>query len=158
MPKPFRPALLAPLGLALCLAAPASAVPVSFDANLLASCILTVGTSGTLGTNSDGTRIGSEETGGGAATLTIVAAGGRPTITVGAPSLTQKPAAYLGSPTVNIRYTSPGGANQAYTAGATSYSSSNILGDSLTLHARATDPDGLAAGTYRIQTQVTCQQ
>ena len=159
MPSPFRPAVLVSLGLMSCLAGPAAAVPVTFEANVLASCVLTVGSNGTLGTSNDGgTRIGSEETGGNEASLSIVATGGRPTITVGAPSLSQKPSAYAGSPTVSIRYTSTGGANQAYTTGSSSYTSSNLLGDSLTLNARAVDSEGFAAGNYRIQTLVTCQQ
>lgn len=158
MSSPFRPAA-AVLGTALLVPSPAPAVPVSFDANVLASCVLTLGANGTLGTSNDGgTRIGSEETGGSAAGLTIVATGGRPTITVGAPTLSQKPSAYTGSPAVTVRYTSTGGANQAYTAGSTSYTSSNLLGDSLSINARAVDIDGFAAGSYRIQTQVTCQQ
>jgi hypothetical protein len=132
---------------------------VSFEANVLASCVLTLGANERLGTSNDGgTRIGSEEAGGSAAGLTIVATGGRPTITVGAPTLSQKPSGYTGSPTVHVRYTSNGGANQAYTAGSTSYTSTNLLGDSLSLNARALDAEGFAAGNYRIQTQVTCQQ
>lgn len=159
MSSPFRPAAAMLLGPALLVPSPAPAVPVSFDANVLASCVLSLGANGTLGTSNDGgTRIGSEETGGSAAGLTIVATGGRPTITVGAPTLSQKPSAYTGSPAVNVRYTSTGGANQAYTAGSTSYTSSNLLGDSLSINARAVDIDGFAAGSYRIQTQVTCQQ
>ena len=159
MPSPFRAAILVLLAAALVPAGQAAAVPVSFDANVAASCVLTLGANGILGTSNDGgTRIGSEETGGSAAGLTVVATGGRPTITVGAPTLSQKPSAYTGSPTVNVRYTSTGGANQAYTAGSTSYTSTNLLCDSLTLNARASDPDGFAAGNYRIQTQVTCQQ
>lgn len=157
MSSSARPFVAASLFVAL--AVPAQAVPVTFDGTVLASCVLTVGSNGTLGTSADGgTRIGSEESGGSAASLSIVATGGRPTITVGAPILSQKPSAYTGSPTVNIRYTSTGGGNQAYTAGSTSYTSSNVLGDSLTLNARAVDPTGFAAGAYRIQTQVTCQQ
>lgn len=76
MPFPLR--LLSTAPLALLMAAPADAVPVSFDGNLLASCVLTVGQNGTLGSSADGgTRIGSEESGGSAATLSIVATGGR---------------------------------------------------------------------------------
>lgn len=159
MSSPSRPATLVLLGPALFLASPASAVPVSFEANVLASCVLTLGANGTLGVSNDGgTKIGSEETGGSAAGLSIVATGGRPTITVGAPTLSQKPSSYTGSPTVNVRYTSTGGANQPYTAGSTSYTSTNLLGDSLSINARAVDAEGFAAGNYRIQTQVTCQQ
>ena len=157
MPVPFRLATAAPL--ACLVTSPANAVPVTFDGAVLASCVLTIGSNGSLGTSADGgTRIGSEEPNGSAATLNIVATGGRPTITVGAPTLAQKPSAYTGSPTVSVRYTSTGGANQSYTSSSSGYTSTNALGDSLTLNARAVDADGFAAGSYRIQTQVTCQQ
>ena len=159
MPPLIRLSALSLLSPVLCLASTAAAVPVTFDTNVLASCVLSLGTGGALGTSSDGgTKIGSEETGGAAAGITVISTGGRPTITVGAPTLSQKPGAYAGSPTVSVRYTSTGGANQPYTSGSTSYTSTNLLGDTLTINARAVDSDGFAAGSYRIQTQVTCQQ
>lgn len=138
---------------------PAHAVPVTMNGLIVPSCVLTVSTGGLLGVSSDGGRqIGSELTGGSAAVLAIVATGAAPTITVGAPTMSLKPAAYAGSPAVSVRYTSTGGANQAYTSSNSSYTSTNVLGDTLTINMKAVDNDGFVAGSYQLQTNVTCQQ
>jgi hypothetical protein len=105
-----------------------------------------------------GTQIGSEEALGNAATLGIVATGGAPTISFTAPAMNTKPAAYSGTPTVSLKYSSPGGANQAYTTGSSQYTSTNPLGDSVTLNAKAVDLNGFVAGTYNVRTTATCQQ
>lgn len=132
---------------------------VQFNGLVVQSCILTVGTSGTLGiSTSSGTEMGTEQTGGLAASLTVLATAGAPTISFTAPTMSAKPSAYTGTPTVSLRYTSPGGANQAYTTAASQYTSSNPLGDTISLHAKAQDTGGFAAGTYRLQTTATCQQ
>ena len=132
---------------------------VPFDGTVVASCVLSVSTPGVLGVNSSsGTEIGSEQPGGQAAVLSIVATAGAPTITFSAPSMSTKPGAYTRTPSVSIRYTSPGGANRAYTSSSSQYTSTNALGDTVTLHAKAEDSGGFAAGTYRLQTTATCQQ
>ena len=69
-----------------------------------------------------------------------------------------KPAAYGGTPTVSLKYSSTGGANQAYTTGASQYTSTNPLGDTVTLNAKAVDLNGFVAGTYNVRTTATCQQ
>jgi hypothetical protein len=132
---------------------------VPFNGTVVASCVLSVPTSGTLGVNvNSGTEIGSEQPGGQAAVLSIVATGGAPTISFSAPTLSIKPAAYAGTPTVSIRYTSPGGANRSYTSSSSQYTSTNVLGDTVTLNAKGEDSAGFAAGSYRIQTTATCSQ
>jgi hypothetical protein len=132
---------------------------VQFDGLVIASCVLTVSTPGVLAANaSSGTEVGSEQTGGVPAVLAVVATAGRPTISFTAPSMSVKPGAYSGTPSVSLKYTSLGGANQAYTSSASQYTSNNILADTITLNARATDSSGFAAGNYRIQTTATCQQ
>jgi hypothetical protein len=132
---------------------------VPFNGTVAASCILTVGISGVLGVSTEsGTEIGSELPGGTSALLNVVATAGRPTISFTAPTVSQKPAAYIGTPTVSLKYTSPGGANQSYTTGASQYTSTNPLADTITLNAKAVDSTGFAAGAYRLQTTATCQQ
>lgn len=162
MPTPFpsrSAALLAGAPLLLALPTPAAAVPVTMSGNVLQSCILTVSTTGLLGVSTDGGRtLGSEETGGIASVLAIVATGGAPSITVGAPSMSSRPGAYTGTPTVSVRYSSLGGASQAYTSGSSGYTSSNPLGDTLTVNMKAVDNGGFAAGAYQLTTNVTCQQ
>ncbi len=131
---------------------------VAFDGAVVQSCVLSVTTPGVLGGNTNGTEIGSEQTGGTAAVLAITATAGAPTIAFAAPTMSLKPVTYTGTAAVTYRYTSPGGANQGYTSGASQYTSTNALGDTVTLHAKATDAAGFVAGSYRIQTTVTCQQ
>ena len=132
---------------------------VQFDGLVIASCVLTVSTPGVLAANaSSGTEVGSEQSGGAAAVLAVIATAGRPTISFTAPTMSVKPGAYSGTPSVSLKYTSPGGANQAYTSSASQYTSTNILADTITLNAKATDSSGFAAGSYRIQTTATCQQ
>lgn len=162
MPQ-FRPNIVV-----ACLTAFAASVPlqpaqaqtvVPFDGVVVASCVLTVPTPGVLGVStSSGTEIGSEQTGGQAAVLAVVATAGAPTISFSAPTMSTKPAAYAGTPTVSLKYTSPGGANQAYTSSTSQYTSTNVLGDTITIHAKAADSAGFAAGSYRLQTTATCQQ
>jgi hypothetical protein len=148
--------LSAPLAISC---SPAAAVPVTMNGNVVPSCTLVVSTSGTLGVSADsGRQLGSEEAGGNAATLSVVATAGAPTLTVGAPTMSQRPAAYNGTPTISVRYSSPGGANQAYTTGSSSYTSSDPLGDTLTIHMKAVESSGFPAGSYQLQTEVTCQQ
>ena len=132
---------------------------VGFDGTVVASCVLSVTTPGVLGVNlNSGTEISSEHTGGIPAVLSVTATAGIPTLSFSAPSLSVKPAAYTRTPTVNIKYTSTGGANQGYTSSASQYTSTNALSDTVTLHAQALDSAGFGAGTYRLQTTATCQQ
>lgn len=147
-----------------CLAIVAAASPaiaqtaVTFDGEVDQSCVLTLSTPGVLTANANGTEIGSEQALGTAAVLSVVATAGAPTLSFSAPTMSLKPAAYLGTPTVSVKYTSTGGANQAFTTAASSYTSTNALGDTVTLNTKATDTTGFAAGAYRIQTTATCQQ
>lgn len=151
----LRNSLLA--GLGLCLAAQADAATVNLSGLITNSCILTVGTPGALRVSSAGTTLGSEETGGLPATLTVVATGLSPQINVSAPSLSASPVSYGRSPSLGLRYTSLAGGNQAYTDSSSSYTASGLL-DVLTFNARAIDNAGFTAGTYTIATTVTCQQ
>lgn len=131
---------------------------VPFDGTIVPSCILTVSTSGVLAMSTTGTEIGSEQTGGVAAVLGIVATGGAPTIKFTAPTMSDRPVTYVGTPTVSLKYSSTGGANQAYTSAASQYTSTTPLGDTVTLNAKAVDAAGFTAGSYRLQTTATCQQ
>ncbi|MFC3711586.1 hypothetical protein ACFOMD_03325 [Sphingoaurantiacus capsulatus] len=153
----LRISLLA--GVALCLAAApqANAATVNLSGLVLNSCILTLGTAGALRVSSAGTTLSSEEVGGLAATLTIVATGVAPQINVSAPTLAASPVSYGRSPTLGLRYTSLAGGNQAYTDSSSSYTANGLL-DVLTFNARALDSAGFTSGTYTIATTVTCQQ
>lgn len=131
---------------------------VPFDGVVVAVCILTVVTPGVLAMSTTGTELGSEQTGGVGAVLTAVATGGTPTMSFTAPSMSIDPVDYAGTPTVSLKYTSPGGANQGYTTEASQYVSTNPLGDTITLNAKAVDATGFVAGSYQLQTVATCEQ
>ena len=131
---------------------------VPFDGTVIPVCILTVSSSGILAMSSTGTELGSEQSGGVSATVGIVATGGVPTILFTAPTMSIKPVTYVGTPTVSLKYTSTGGANQAYTSVSSQHTSTNPLGNSITLNAKAVDITGFTAGAYRLQTTATCQQ
>lgn len=131
---------------------------VPFDGVVIPLCILTISSSGILAMNATGTELGSEHSGGVSSTLGIVATGGVPTILFTAPTMSIKPVTYMGTPTVSLKYTSTGGANQAYTTVSSLHTSTNSLGDTITLDAKAVDMTGFTAGAYRLQTTATCQQ
>ena len=138
-------------------AVPARAADVNLTANLVNSCILSLGTTGVMTAAASGTQISSENSGGAAATLSIVSIGSVPTINFSAPTLTASPAGWSASPTIEIRYSSLGGANQAYTSSASS-ASLVALTDSFTIHGRVTSATGFAAGGYTLRTVATCSQ
>lgn len=138
-------------------AAPAAAAEVTLTGIVANSCILTLTSQGALRTSSSGTIVGSEQPGGSPAILSLVASGLSPTITFGAPALVTSPGGMLESPTVEIRYTSNGGANQAYTSGASSHQPMGLL-ETYSIDGKLTSSKGFAAGTYTMRTLVTCQQ
>lgn len=61
-------------------------VNIPFNGSVASSCIITVGSSGTLAANTDFTVLSSEETGGAAGTATILATGGGFSIRADAPA------------------------------------------------------------------------
>lgn len=149
----FRACLLCAPVLALILAAPAEAVPVTLSGTIINSCTLTVNTPGVLVLSASGTTLGSSP-GGTAASLSVVAAGSAPTLTFGAPTLTS--GASTTGATTEIAYTSTSGANQDYTASQTTRAASLI--DSFSVHARVTRDAGFGSGSYTVTTLVTCAQ
>lgn len=135
---------------------PAQAADVVFTGTLANSCVLNLSTPGVLGQASDGTTLTSETGTGVAAIMAVTAVGTRPTLSVGAPTLTA-PAAFTGSANTAIRYQALSGATQAYTSSATSFLAGALL-DTITFNARVQSANGFASGTYTVRTTVTCQQ
>lgn len=136
--------------------APAQAGDVTFTGVIANSCVLNLSTPGVVAPSTDGTVLASDVGGGVAATLSVVAVGTAPTLAFGAPALTT-PTGYSGNATAAIRYTSAGGANQAYTSTASTARSGTLL-DTFTINSRVTGAGGFASGTYNVRTVVTCQQ
>jgi hypothetical protein len=143
------PLLLAP-------AAPGGAAEVRLTGNLLSSCVLSLTTPGQLATSSDPTIFGSEQPGGLAATMTVVAIGASPTVEFTAPTV-DAPGGFSPTAQAQIRYTSLGGSNQAYTASASSSSTVRLL-DTFTIDARVVSTEGFQSGTYTVRTMATCEQ
>lgn len=136
----------------------AQAQVVTFPGTVIKSCVLNPST-GALALSSAGTELGSEHNGGLASTMTVIATGGAPTVTFAAPTMSARPAAYAGSPTVGLKFSATSGAGQAYTSAESSYTASgNTVNDTVTIDARAVDADGFPAGTYSITTTATCSQ
>ena len=123
---------------ALTFPASIQAEPINFRATLL---------------NGDYTLLSSENTGGLPATATVTALGGAPRLTFTAPTITSS--ADVTGVTPQIRYVSPGGANQPYTSSQTTYNQSGLLGN-YTVNAQASKPTGFNVGTYTIGTVLTC--
>lgn len=140
----------------LCTVPAAQAADVVFTGTLANSCVLNLSTPGVLGQASDGTTLTSETGTGVAAIMAVVAVGTRPTLSIGAPTLTA-PAAFNGSATTAIRYQALSGATQGYTSSATSFLGGALL-DTITFNARVQSASGFASGAYTVRTTVTCQQ
>jgi hypothetical protein len=141
------------LGAALLLALPAQA----------ATCLLTLPTGGALGLSPDASRMGSEEPGGGAGSITVAALGDGLTLTF-APVLDQYPGGFdAGGADVQVAYSGTallGSLQHGYSSGPTSTPVPNLLSllDTalIRVNTRIISPDGFAAGTYRVRVVVTC--
>jgi hypothetical protein len=141
----------------LMLAAPATAAEVRLRGSLLSSCVLSLSTEGRLAISAgDPTMFGSEESGGLAATMTVVAIGASPSVSFSAP-IVDAPSGFSSSAQAAIRYTSLGGSSQAYTSAASSSSTVRLL-DTFTINSRITSVEGFQSGNYVVRTVATCQQ
>ena len=134
----------------------ADAANVAFVGAVANVCILTVTTPGVIAAASSGTALSSDATGGAPAMMTIAATGAAPTVLFTAPQLAG-PAASTSGATTTMEFSSPGGANQAFTGSASSYAMSRLI-DTITLKGQAVNAAGFVTGTYTISSVATCQQ
>lgn len=149
------------LGLGLAFASAGSALAdgiITFEGTLNSSCALSVSTAGTLALSADGTILGSEQTGGTSAVLTIVAVGSNQ-ITVGTPTLTDSPAGYTSSgQRIEYSYAGLNGLSGVTSGGFTSTSkqfNATIL-STLKVDNHIVNTTGFATGHYATTTVVTC--
>lgn len=150
----YRKSLIAlPL---LALAAPANAVEIRLTGTLLSSCILSLATPGQLAISGDAGSFGSENVGGLAATMTVVAIGAVPSVSFTAPAI-DAPGGFSPTAQAQVRYTSLGGSNQAYTSASSTSSTVRLL-DTFTIHGRILSNEGFQSGNYAVRTTATCQQ
>ena len=141
---------------ALLTATPSAATEVRLTGAVINSCVLSLPTNGALALSTDGTQLGSQEGVGGApASLTIVAAGAAPTLNFSSPTLTG-PAGLSGATTAYAFTSTGSGANQAYTTGPSTATSSLV--DSFSINSRVTSASGFPSGNYTVAVTITCQQ
>jgi hypothetical protein len=151
--------VLAALVLSLPFTGPAGALDVTFSGTVSDTCSLAIATPGLLGLSADGLTLGSEETGGVPAAVTVVSIGVNQ-ITVGAPTRTLAPAAYdtIGE-VIEVAYTGTGllGAiSQIYTTLSSVIDVGLVSATTLVVNNRITNPNGFAQGNYETTTVVTC--
>jgi len=131
---------------------------ITFQATLGASCALAVTTPGTLALSSGDTILGSEQTGGTAAVLSIITVGSS-TVTVNPPTLTDSPGTY--TPTgqqLEYSYTGLSGLGGVSSGGFTSVSkqfTATVL-SALQVQNHIVNAQGFTTGHYATQTVVTC--
>ncbi len=141
----------------LCAVPGHAATNVTFSGTLGLSCTLTLTTPGTLKLSADGTTLGSEQSGGVPAVLSIISVGTN-TVTVAAPTLTSSPGGY--DPTgqqLEVSYSGLSGlsgVNQSFTPDSSNFPVSVVA--ALQVHNHVINTHGFATGTYTTQTVVTC--
>ena len=136
-------------------AAPASAqTGINLVGTVVNLCVLTLSTPGVLQIASSGVELGSAQTGGVAAALTVVATGAAPTITFSAPSLSGPSSS---GATTQLAYASTGGASRAYDTTGYTYAMNRLL-DTITINGRSTNATGFSTGAYTINATATCSQ
>ncbi len=142
------------LVLASILPATATAQTVTLTGTVVNACVLTLTTPGVIVAASSGTELSTQQVGGVAALLNVVATGTSPTITFSAAGLTGPSA---GSSTAELAYSSSGGASRSYSGAGYVYAMSGLL-DAISVNGRATNASGFQSGVYSLSTTVTCSQ
>lgn len=140
--------------------ASAQSVNLDFTGTVTAGCTLSASSGGTLALDySTGTTLGSEESGGDDASVTILSIGAN-TLTIGAPTRTGQAAGYVATgEAIEVRYFGASGLSsitQAYTSSQTTHPLGTIAASALTVHNRITNPNGFPDGNYSTRTVVTC--
>jgi hypothetical protein len=130
-------------------------MPPRAHAGLGDSCTLTLSTTGTLKMSMQGNTLGSQETGGGAALMTVVAVGTRPSLTFSAPQLSGP--GNSGTSVTSMAFSTLSGINSGYTSSGAVIQLGTLL-DTVTINARVVNTQGFRSGTYQITSTVTCQQ
>jgi hypothetical protein len=132
----------------------AAGTDVVFTGTVSDTCTLAVPTPGTMTLSASGTILGSDQTLGVPATVTVVSLGGN-TVTLSAPTLTSSPAGYTpGSETVQMSYS--GLASHAYTSAQQSFALGILPLTNLIINMQVINAGGFAQGTYTAKTVLTC--
>ena len=146
-------AVLVAFGCALLCTPVLAATDVVFTGTVADTCTLAVPTPGTMTLSADGKTLGSDQSLGVPATVTVLSLGGN-SVTLSAPSLTASPVGYGGGETVQMSYS--GLANHAYTTAQQTFSVGIIPLTSLIINMQVINNSGFAQGTYTAKTVLTC--
>lgn len=146
-------AFVAATCISLC-AQPAQAQTVSMSGTVINLCVLTISTPGLLAINGTGTDLSTSQTGGAAATLSVVATGTNPTITFSAPSISGPSSS---GATAQFGYASSGGASRVLGSAGYVYAMNRLL-DTVTVTGQAHNPAGFSSGLYTMSATATCAQ
>ena len=139
----------------ICPAMASAQTTVTLTGNVLNTCLLTVTTPGTMALSLDRQSLGSEEVGGIPATMTVAATGTSPTLTFAEASL-DAPAGYTATAN-ELRYSSLSSPTPTAYQSTPDPSSATLI-DTFTINGRTTSTTGYPAGSYTLQTVVTCSQ
>ncbi|OJX19484.1 MAG: hypothetical protein BGO82_07070 [Devosia sp. 67-54] len=130
-----------------------AATDVVFTGTVSDTCTLAVPTPGIMTLSGDGKTLGSDQTLGVPATVTVVSLGSN-SVTLAAPTLTDAPSGYAGGETVQMSYS--GLASHAYTSQQQSFALGILPLTNLIINMQVLNPNGFVQGTYKAKTVLTC--
>ncbi|HWV01030.1 MAG TPA: hypothetical protein VN109_07690 [Devosia sp.] len=148
--------IAAVIALVICAAAaPALAsTDVTFTGTVSDTCTLAVPTPGIMALSTDGTILGSDQTLGVPATVTVLSLGGN-TLTLSAPTLTSHPPGYAGGETVQMKFS--GLASQpSYVSTQQTIALGLIPLTDLIVNMQVVNANGFVQGDYTAKTVLTC--
>ena len=139
----------------LAIATPVVAAPldVTFTGVVADTCTLAVPTPGVMMLSADGKTLGTDETLGVPATVTVVSLGDN-TISLSAPALVSSPVGYGGGETVTMAYS--GLASQAFTGLPQTIDIGILSITNLIVDMRVNNNSGFTQGIYVAKTVLTC--
>jgi len=127
---------------------------VTFTGAVSDTCTLAVPTPGIMALSTDGTILGSDQTLGVPATVTVLSLGGN-TLTLSAPTLTSHPSGYAGGETVQMKYS--GLASQpTYTSTQQTIPLGILPLTDLIINMQVVNANGFVEGDYTAKTVLTC--
>jgi hypothetical protein len=130
---------------------------VQFNATVTHTCVITVGSAGTLTASTDFTTLGSTQAGGSAGTATVAASGNGFKISVDAPSLS-KPATDTTSETLTSAYSASGATSTSGTnASAANNLAHGTTNVSVNMTAVKSGSNVFEAGTYTGTVVLRCE-
>ena len=131
-----------------------AATDVTFTGTVSDTCTLAVPTPGIMTLSPDGTILGSDQTLGLPATVTVLSLGGN-TLTLSAPTLTSHPSGYAGGETVQTKYS--GLASQpTYTSTQQTIPLGILPLTDLIINMQVVNANGFVEGDYTAKTVLTC--